>query len=162
MIALSGEELLAWLERTSTGWRRLIAEHPQVLAFPCDVRETSSVAGLLQHIVAVELRYAQRLHGLPESPYEDVLMSSGEELYDTHGRAMALMRELLSREGVHWEELIEFQTRSSGSVRVTRRVVLVHLFMHSIRHYAQLATLVRQHGVEPDWSMDYLYMGTQV
>jgi len=30
--------------------------------------------------------------------------------------------------------------------------------MHSIRHYAQLATLARQNGFKPDWPMDYLYM----
>ena len=89
-------------------------------------------------------------------------MRSGEKLYATHNRAMILRHELFCRSDVNWEELIDFQTRSSGSVRVTRRVVLVHLFMHSIRHYAQLATLVRQHGVKPDWPMDYLYMGTQV
>jgi hypothetical protein len=33
--------------------------------------------------------------------------------------------------------------------------------MHGIRHYAQLATLVRQHGVAPDWPMDYLFMGAR-
>ncbi len=32
---------------------------------------------------------------------------------------------------------------------------------HGIRHYAQLATLVRQHGVTPDWPMDYLFMGAR-
>ena len=162
MMALSGEELLAWVERTATGWRHLIAEHPEVLGFPCDVRETSSVAELIRHIVAVELRYVQRLLGLPESPYHDVPLGSGEELYATHDQAMTLMRELLSHGEIEWEEQIDFQTRSSGRVRVSRRVVLVHLFTHSIRHYAQLATLVRQHGVKPDWPMDYLYMGTEV
>ena len=43
--------------------------------------------------------------------------------------------------------------------RATRRTILVHLAMHGIRHYAQLATIVRQQGVKPDWGMDYLFMG---
>jgi hypothetical protein len=30
--------------------------------------------------------------------------------------------------------------------------------LHGIRHYAQLATLVRQQGVKPDWQMDYLFV----
>jgi uncharacterized damage-inducible protein DinB len=33
--------------------------------------------------------------------------------------------------------------------------------MHSIRHYAQLATLVRQHGFQPTWPMDYLFTAAQ-
>ncbi len=158
MTALTGEELLAWVERTADGWRHLVAEQPEVLAFPCDVRETSSVAELLQHIVAVELRYAQRLHGMRESAYEEIALSSGEQLYASHDQAMALLRELLSRSDTAWEESIDFTTRSAGTLRATRRVVLVHLLMHSIRHYAQLATLVRQHGVKPNWPMDYLFM----
>ena len=162
MVTLHGEELLAWVERTSTGWRELLAEHPEVLSIPCDIQETNSVAGLVQHIVAAELRYAQRLRGLPESPYEEISMGSAAELYTTHDKAMALLRPLLSRPDVAWEQRIEFATRSAGTLQVTRRVVLIHLLMHSIRHYAQLATLVRQHGVKPNWPMDYLFMGVQI
>jgi uncharacterized damage-inducible protein DinB len=35
---------------------------------------------------------------------------------------------------------------------------LFHALLHSVRHYGQLATLARQHGVAPDWPMDYLFM----
>jgi uncharacterized damage-inducible protein DinB len=161
MTALSGMELLAWVEQTSTGWRALVCEHPEMLSQPCDVRETSSVAGLLQHIVAVELRYAQRLNGMKESSYDEIGFSSGEELYSTHDRAMELLRVVLGRDEFQWEENIEFTTRNSGTMRASRRVILVHLLMHSIRHYAQLATLVRHHGIVPNWPMDYLFMGMQ-
>ena len=58
MTALTADELLAWLERTSGGWRTLLAEHPEALDFPCDVREAQRVGDLMQHVVAVELRYA--------------------------------------------------------------------------------------------------------
>ena len=75
---LTGEELLAWVERTSQGWRELVTAHPEALSIPCDVRETHSVGELLQHIVAVELRYAERLHGLPETPYEAIPFATGE------------------------------------------------------------------------------------
>jgi uncharacterized damage-inducible protein DinB len=158
MTALTGSELLAWVEQTSTGWRHLVDEHPEMLSLPCDVRETSTVAGLLQHIVAVELRYAQRLSEMKQSSYDEIGFSSGKELFATHDRAMALLNELLSRDEIRWEEKIEFATRSAGTLQATRRVVLVHLLMHSIRHYAQLATLVRQHGIVPNWQMDYLFM----
>ncbi len=42
-------------------------------------------------------------------------------------------------------------------MQATRRSELVHTLMHSIRHYARLATLVRQHGIQPDWAMDYMF-----
>ena len=156
MNALTAYELMFWVERTSEGWRELIAHNPQVLDLPCDVRETSSVRELLQHIVVVELRYAERLTGLPETAYE-ALRTSPTELHATHARAMALLNERLADKHYDWEQLVEFVTRSSGAIRATRRTILVHTLMHSVRHYAQLATLVRQHGVQPGWPMDYLF-----
>jgi hypothetical protein len=92
MIALSGEELVSWVEKTTTGWRDLLAQYPEILNLPCDVRETKSVAELLQHIVAVELRYAERLSGLPETSYGNILFASSAEIFAAHDRAMALLR----------------------------------------------------------------------
>jgi uncharacterized damage-inducible protein DinB len=57
--------------------------------------------------------------------------------------------------------VLEFKTRSAGTLRATRRTVLVHLLTHSIRHYAQLATLARKEGVAPDWGMDYIVSHTR-
>ena len=161
MIALSGEELLAWVNTTSGNWRKLLTEHPEALDLPCDVLDVETAARLLQHIVAVELRYAQRLAGEAETSYDDVKYGSAEEIFETHARAMGMLRPLLAKEAGWWEERISFQTRSMGELRASRRTVLVHLLMHSVRHYAQLATLVRQHGIKPGWAMDYLMMGAE-
>lgn len=158
MVAITGTELLDWVEETSRGWKKLIATHPEILAFPCDIRETKCVAQLLQHIAAVELRYAERLNELPETPYELIPCTSAEVIYATHDRAMELLRPLMDRDDHFWETVLEMKTRSAGILRATRRTVLVHLLTHSIRHYGQLATLTRKQGVAPDWAMDYIMM----
>lgn len=161
MNALSGEELVAWVEKTTTGWRDLVVQHPAILDLPCDVRETKSAAELLQHIVAVELRFAERLKDLPETSYGNISFASSPEIFAAHDRAMAILRELSEAPHFDWEQEIEFTTRSAGTLRASRRTVFVHLLMHSIRHYAQLAMLVRQHGIKPGWQMDYLVMGVK-
>lgn len=148
---------MAWVEKTTANWRDLLAAHPEILKLPCDIMDVQTAGGLLQHIVAVELRYAERLAGLPATEYADVPYDSAEALYATHARAFAILREQLAAD-VNWEEWIEFQTRSMGLAKSTRRTILFHLLFHSIRHYAQLATLVRQHGVKPGGPMDYLMM----
>lgn len=160
MVALTGIELLDWVEETSRGWKRLISAHPEILSFPCDIRETKNVAQLLQHIVAVELRYAERLNELPETSYESIPYDSAVVIYATHDRAMELLRPLMNRDDRFWETILEMKTRSAGILRATRRTVLVHLLTHSIRHYAQLATLARKQGIAPDWAMDYIMMRT--
>src|ERR1035437_8463150 len=53
--ALTADEMIAWLDKTSTNWRALIEEHPERLGMPCDVMGVSTVGGVLKHIVAVEL-----------------------------------------------------------------------------------------------------------
>jgi uncharacterized damage-inducible protein DinB len=157
---LSAGEVFAWLEKTSTNWRALIDGHPDLLELPCDVAGVSTVAGLLQHIVAVELRYAERLAGLPATEYAAIPYDSAQAIYQVHERAAALYREQLEAD-VDWGEKLDFVTRTAGTLRASRKTVLFHALLHSIRHYAQLATLVRRHGVKPEWMMDYLLMGAE-
>lgn len=158
MTALTDTELIAWLNRTSSGWLDLLRLHPQALAFPCTTRESQTVADLLQHIVAVELRYAERLADLPETPYDLVPTTPLDAIFAVHDRAMHLLQPVLQRDDAFWNQSIDFMTRSAGEMRAPRRAIFVHLCMHSIRHYAQLATLLREHGVNPGWPMDYLFM----
>jgi uncharacterized damage-inducible protein DinB len=161
MVAITGDELQKWVEHTSNSWKKLLSEHTEILSFPCDIRETKSVAELLQHIVAVELRYSERLSEIPQTPYELIPFDTVEAIYRTHDRAMELLRPLLDRDDQFWATVLEFQTRSAGTLRASRRTVLVHQLTHSIRHYAQLATLVRKHGVAHDWMLDYIFMGLE-
>jgi uncharacterized damage-inducible protein DinB len=157
---LTAHDLIAWVEKTSTGWRNLLTHHPELLTLPCNIMGVQTVAQLLQHIVAVELRFAQRLADQPVTEYADIPYDSVESIYSTHDRAIALLRPLLDSD-IDWNATIEFATRSTGPGRSRRRTILFHSLLHSIRHYAQLATLVRQNGVKPDWSMDYFFMDTE-
>ena len=155
---LSGRELVAWLDRTTSGWKDLLTKYPAALTLPCDIRETRTTGELFQHIVAVELRYAERLCGLAETAYTDIAFDTADSLTATHDRAIRLLLSLEPNDEEWWQASIEFATRSAGTMRSPRRVVFFHLLMHSIRHYAQLATIVRQHGIAPGWTMDYLEM----
>jgi len=155
--ALSADEVMAWLETTSVKWKALIEEQPEVLGFPCDVMGVGTVGALLQHIVAVEQRYADQLSGLPPTEYSAIPFDSAAAIYATHELAMKKFRVLLDSD-TDWDGKFEFMTRSMGPMRSTRKTVLFHAMLHAIRHYAQLATLVRQHGVKPGWPMDYLFM----
>jgi hypothetical protein len=61
-LSMNGSELLAWNEETLTRWLGLFEEKPELLALPCDIApDVTHVGQLMQHIVAVELRYALRL-----------------------------------------------------------------------------------------------------
>ena len=158
--SLSAEEILAWNEKTAQGWRRFLIAHPELLAQPCDIAGTKSVAELLQHIVAAQLRYAERLAGLPISDYAAIPFDSVESIYAVHDRSVVIFQQLLASD-VDWSEPIDFVTRTAGTLHSDRKTILFHALLHGIRHYAQLASLVRQCGVKSDWPMDYLFMNVK-
>ena len=140
--ALTAQDLIAWLEKTSTEWRQLLSNRPELLALPCDIMGVKTVGELLQHIVAVELRYAERLADFPVSDYADIPLDSVESIYATHNRAIIILQRLLAS-GIDWDAPIEYTTRSMGQARSARKTILFHTLLHGIRHYAQLATLAR-------------------
>ncbi len=160
-LSISAEKLVAWNDDTAQHWRNFILANPLILVQLCDIRNGKTVADTLQHIVAVELRYAQRLTGLPESPYGEIPKNSINSLHSAHELAFSLIRNLLADPSFDWSAELLFDTISLGRIRASRETILVHLTLHSIRHYAQLATLVRQLGFKPTWPMDYLFTAAQ-
>ena len=158
---LTAEEVLRWNESTSAAWRKLLGEHPEILGLPCDIARTSSVGQLMQHIVAVELRYAERIAGVPETPYEEIAYDTVDKIYASHDRAVALFQQSLARD-LDWERVMEFTTRSAGTMRASLKTILFHALLHSQRHYAQLGTLIRRHGHQIAPPGDYLFMGMVV
>jgi uncharacterized damage-inducible protein DinB len=157
---LTAQETLKWYESTSDHWRKFLTENPAILAISCDIANTKCVAELMQHIVAVELRWAERLARTPETPYEQVPYDTVDVLYATHDRATEIIKQVLAA-NTDWDQIIEFQTRTYGAAKASLKTILFHALLHSIRHYAQLATLVRQHGYKPTLPGDYLLMGVQ-
>jgi len=155
---LTAQDLLAWNEKTTAGWRQLLATHPELLTLPCDIAGTKTVAELLQHIVAVELRYAERLADLPVSDYTAIPFDSAESIYTTHDRAILIIQQVLILKEYDWDATLEFPTRSVGTLKSNRKTILFHAMLHSIRHYAQLSTLIRQHGCKVTLPGDYLFM----
>ena len=158
---ISAEKLVAWNDATAQRWREFILANPTILMLLCDIRNGTTVADTLQHIVAVELRYAQRLAGLPESPYEEIPKKSIDSLHATHELAIGLVRNLFANPDYDWSTELIFDTISLGRLRASRETILLHLTLHSIRHYVQLATLVRQQGFKTTWPMDYLFAEAQ-
>lgn len=161
MTSLTAEEAILWNDTTAQRWRTLLEKHPETLSFPCDIRGGSTVRDLLQHIFAAELRYAERLNDEPVTDYADIPRSSVSELFSIHDFAIAKYRTITEDESYDWLRELEMATRSAGTLIAKRRAVLFHALMHSIRHYAQLATIVRQKGIAVDFEGDYFLVSAR-
>jgi uncharacterized damage-inducible protein DinB len=158
--SLTAEDILAWNDATAKGWHALALEHPTLLQIPCDIHNSTTVGQLLQHIVAAELRYAERLSDAPATDYTSIPFTTADEIFATHQRALDMLKALLQDSEFDWNHEIEFPTLTAGKRRAARKAVFQHALLHSIRHYAQLATLVRQHGLQPA-PADYLLLASR-
>jgi uncharacterized damage-inducible protein DinB len=156
--ALTCAEMLAYNEDASKRWENWFARNPAAFDLPCDVMNVGTVRMLVQHIFAVELRFSQRLLNEPPADYANLPTDTLEQLISIHKTAAANYETFLATaNGPVMEEVIELVTRTAGTLRASRRSVFVHAMFHSVRHWAQLATLLRQQEMKTDWPQDYLF-----
>ena len=57
------------IQRKRPAWSGFFQNNPATLQLPTDIAGTKNVRELLVHIVAVQVRYAERLLNLPVSEY---------------------------------------------------------------------------------------------
>ena len=50
-----------------------------------------------------------------------------------------------------------FPTRTAGTIRASKRKMFAHAMLHGVRHWAQLATALREAGYATNWGKDFLY-----
>jgi uncharacterized damage-inducible protein DinB len=156
---ISFAELLGANEAETRKWRNWFDDQPaSVLDLPLGIAQTKNVREFLLHIFAVELRYAERLQGLPVTAYEMLPMGSISDLFGVGEKAAAMYREYLEKAGDQdLAAVIEFPTRTAGTLRSSKRKIFLHAMLHGVRHWAQLATALRQAGYSTNWGKDFLY-----
>jgi len=155
--ALSYETLLRHTENETRRWFDWLAKNPGALDAKTDIDGTSDVRGLVQHIVAVDLRYAERLNDMTVTPYEQIKtdLANMRAIAET---AFTLLRKFLSSAGESdWAKTIEFPTRTMGTLTGSRRKIFLHTLLHGMRHWAQAAAILRSAGFKQDWQHDFLF-----
>ena len=157
-VGVSFEELLSWNNETSNYWKARLDANPSLLSLPCDIGGTKNVQEFVRHIWGAELRWGQRLAGIPETPIEQVPTGPLEALFDLHMQAAAIFAKLLTNSAESWETSYTLnvpQIRLEQRM-VSRRKIMAHALFHGQRHWAQLATLVRTAGFPSGFRGDLL------
>ncbi len=157
-LGITLQELLTDNESSTGKWQAWFQANEAALAVPCDIYNSGTVRGLLKHIFAVELRHSQRLCDEEVVAYDAIPAGSVADLFGVHARATENLRNFLSgANDTILEEVIALQTVSAGTIHASRRKLFAHIMLHSIRHWAQLSTLLRENGFKTDWPKDFLF-----
>ena len=152
------EELLTDNETSTRKWQAWFTANSAALDVPCTIYNSGTVRGLLKHIFAVELRHSQRLNGEADTAYESIPVGSFDDLVAIHSQAIQNLRSFVSHaDDAALQEIIALQTVSAGTLHASRRKLFTHILLHSIRHWAQLSSLLREAGYKADWPKDFLF-----
>ncbi|HYH01049.1 MAG TPA: DinB family protein [Terriglobales bacterium] len=150
--------LLDYVEEETKNWVRFFVQHPAALDVKLDIAHVENTRGLLHHIFAVEHRYAQRLFEEPNTPFEDIPSAPNETLFRIGEQARIRLRQFIeSADDSKLARNVTFKTVSFGELTVTFRKCLTHALIHSIRHWAQLATELRRAGYKQHWQHDFVF-----
>jgi uncharacterized damage-inducible protein DinB len=106
----------------------------------------STIGGLIRHIFSSELRYAERIAGVPLTDTTVVAIDDPTALFLLGAVARASFLGVIeSLPTAEWLEPFEFPLLNSN-VRSTPRKVVVHVLTQEIRHWVQVASLLRLQG----------------
>jgi uncharacterized damage-inducible protein DinB len=154
---LSADELLRFCFAETQRWRDWLAGNEKLLDLPIDIAYAKTVRDLVLHIVAVDLRYAERLLGEKVTDYEELPTSTLAELFSTADRAREKLEAFVEKANdAEWNQVLSFPTRSAGTLSSSKRKIFIHTLLHGMRHWAQLATYLRQQGHKQPWPHDFL------
>jgi len=148
------------LELTSTEhhrWHDWFVERPEAWAVPFATGRMATIGGVVTHIFAVELRYAQRLLDQEVTPWEGFRQTSIEDVFELGDNARAQLVDFLtSAPESDLDRVLTFQTLTAGTVTASKHKIASNIFLHGIRHWGQVATVLRQQGFSDQWSHDML------
>lgn len=155
-LGISFEELLRYEEEQTQQWREFFARRPHLLKV--EVSSTDDMGKLLFHMFAAEYRSAQRLLGETMVMDADLRRSNVDELFEIAAEARRKLRQYLaSATNESLEQSQTFPSHTLGEFRATPKKLLTHALVHSIRHWAQVARVLRENGQRADFSHDVLF-----
>lgn len=149
-------EYTAW-EREK--WHALFTKNRTAFATktgPYGDGRLNTVGEIVRHIFSAELRYPQRLRNEPMTETGDVPADDVAAVFALGRQSRAAFREFLAAlPAGKWDTPQEMPLFKS-TLMITPRKVMTHTVLHEIRHWAQIATLLRFEGVT-DGFHDFLF-----
>lgn len=159
-IGLAFTELLEYTDWERSRWRERLRRAPgEVLdtsAGPHGDGRFAKVGEVVRHIFSAELRYVERLTGRPITDTSAIPADDAGALFQLGDRSRQELRAYIGTvpDG-EWDTVNEM-TLGTYYLAASTKKLISHVILHEIRHWAQIATILRLSGVktEPD---DFLF-----
>jgi uncharacterized damage-inducible protein DinB len=148
-------ELLDYTAQETQHWKQFFAANPAALDLPIDIADAGTVRGLVKHIFVVELYFALLVSDSPLPNFDGLPVASVDALFQISEDADARYRKLFATATAEdWNARVELKSRRVPGF--SKRKGVAQALTHSMRHWAQISTFLRQQGLKQDWNHDFL------
>jgi uncharacterized damage-inducible protein DinB len=157
--AISLQELLAWSREAANFWKAHFQANPSQLELPCTINDSGTVQELVRHIWMADLRWAQFVSGRPMTPKPELPKGPFSALFAMHESAAKMFQSLLDDPATNWNQTfnLAYDSLPPDLRKASRRKLAAHALLHSHRHWAQLASLVRAEGFPSNFWGDLIF-----
>jgi len=160
--ALSYKTLLELTSTEHHRWHDWFVEHPDAWTLPFATGRMATIGGVVLHIFAVELRSAQRLSNQEVTTWDEFRQTSIEDVFELGDNARGqLVQFLTTAPEKELDRVLTFQTLTGGTASAGKHKIASNIFLHDIRHWGQIATVLRQIGFTDQWPHDFLLSGVE-
>jgi uncharacterized damage-inducible protein DinB len=157
---LAMADLLDYTDWERGKWRKCLRRHSEpaleIGVGPHGHGRFQTVGDLVRHIFSAEKRYVERLSGLPLTDTVRIPATDIEVLFEFGRESRQSLTSFIKKlPDAEWDTPREFEL-SGVLISATARKVVTHVLMHEIRHWAQIATILRFNGLTDDFH-DFLF-----
>jgi uncharacterized damage-inducible protein DinB len=153
-VTLNFTDLMDYTEWERGKWRAWLDQHGddtlKISAGPNGDGRFSSIGGLIKHIFSAETRYIDRLSDRPITDPASIPNDNSEALFQFGAQSRSALKKFMDTlPAADWDKFREFDF-FGGILRATPKKIVTHVLLHEIRHWAQIATLLRLNGLKDD------------
>ncbi len=154
-VSLNLENLLEYTGWERASWLGFFRKHGsqllEITAGPNGDGRFQSIGDLVKHIFSAEKRYVERLLGQSLTDASSIPSGDLDALFEFSRKSRKEFEDLLAAfPAQDWDSPREFKILDFR-VTATPKKIAVHVLMHEIRHWAQIATLLRLNGFVPEF-----------
>ncbi len=157
---LSLNDLMDYTDWEREKWHAWLRQHGdevlKISAGPHGDGRFKTVGDLVRHMFSAEKRYIDRLSGRSLTDTASIPNDDIEALFQFSQQSRKDLREFVERFPVQEWDVPQDHKILNYFLRATPRKIIVHILVHEIRHWAQIATLFRLNGLTDEFH-DFLF-----
>jgi uncharacterized damage-inducible protein DinB len=157
-LTITLDELLAWTLEERAKWQPWLKANPHALDVSVQPGgRFPTVGALIDHIFLIEHRHTQRLQARELPSASGVTPGDIDALFAYAARGRNSLRGYLPTLDLNDARKPREVVVATGTYALSPRKLLFHMVLHEVRHWAQIASVVRAAGFAPPGDHDLFY-----